>query len=1294
MASPASHRELMSSPPPPRPRRRRLLRIAGWLVLGVLLGAALGGWWFTRPAALIGYASSAIHKKTGGTVVIDDAHLSWGGELRLMGVRVRAPGVEGEAGRVLRADRIAIELEVAPLLSGEVKLRRLEVERPTVYVTEDLDAGSFIFSRLRPEPDKDERRDAPPEVVLHGGRVIVGELSGGAYHQRGDLALEGAFTRDPEDAEAFDFTLRQRLAAADSTNPHAAPVSDDPDGVTGDSLESEPAVMAGSGDGAVLTGRVSLKPLAVRVRLDRLGFGPESRGLLPRVVLRWWDRLDPRGEVPSVVASFDSDAAGRLTFRSAELLVEDLSLDLPFGLDPAYTPRMERVTGRLVVEGDRLRVDHLTGLIEGVRYAIDGWAALDPEGPLELTVVTEPFTVPAEPVYVFAIPPKLRLAFDRFAPRGRFQSRATLRRSEEGELLYDGVLEVLDASLVYEKFPLAVEGVRGRVRFARSPDPEGGPPVERVELDRMTGRGPSGGTWELAGTVLYPGKRADVDLTLAAHGVPLDEVLLAAFKEEHRKVIEAFVDRRAMERLRAGGATGVRVFELGGPVHGEFRLRRERGLERPTRLWGQVQLAGLGVVLKDWPYPLRVTGGTLELEPEAVVVHGLTFRGLTGGTGTVSGRVDRVAEGRYDPDLDITAAKLPVDALLLGTVPEPWDQTLTDLRLSGEVAASGRVFADEAGRLDFHLDASLDDADARPFGGGFPLEHLVGKFTLTRHSLELTRATGQAVGQGTGDAVVGDGGQTRVSISGGATWGRLPRRHAFRVRLDDLALSPDVLDLMPDDLDARATLLDLFEQHHPAGHLDAEVSWRGGADAEATWGLELEPRHFAFDYEGERVNLAKLKGRVAARPGVLEFEDVSGEFDGGDGEVSGLVGLSRPLTASLNFKGKIDTWREGPVRLVMPEGAKATVDGLDLTGPMRVESGRLLLRRVPGGTGGEARAVEFEAAVALLDNALDVGVPLEGVRGRATLRVVGEGENEDAIPRVTLTAEADELRAQGRRVEDLSVAVNNAERSDRLVLERLRGTVYGGELVGEGTLRLDEPRAYRVKLTLHDAAADPVMEPEAEGGGEPVDAAPPDPSADDTTPAPRPETVLNVSDAPDRPVTLPDRDLDRGLLSASLALEGTLGDPESRHGRGALEIRSAELFHHPLTMAILQATNLGLPVGGWFDRATARYLLDGDTIRLDSLRLSSPSLSMHGMGTVQLGTGQLDLQLFTRNPGLKLGPLSGVLNSLKDELIPIRVGGTLSEPEARVEPLEGLTRGLLGRPKPDEETGKRVPQRR
>ncbi len=137
-----------------------------------------------------------------------------------------------------------------------------------------------------------------------------------------------------------------------------------------------------------------------------------------------------------------------------------------------------------------------------------------------------------------------------------------------------------------------------------------------------------------------------------------------------------------------------------------------------------------------------------------------------------------------EPELTIVDARLPVDDLLLATVPEPHDAWLRQLHLAGEVQAGGRIFRGEDDDIDFDLGLQVNAVTATPFDGRLTVDQIGGELQLTRDSVTLKNIAGRYQ-----DAA--------ISADGHIVWPHKVLRGTVALAGKNLPIDRPLLDLFP-----------------------------------------------------------------------------------------------------------------------------------------------------------------------------------------------------------------------------------------------------------------------------------------------------------------------------------------------------------------------------------------------------------------------------------------------------------------------------------------------------------------
>ncbi len=1229
------------------PRRRR--RRARWLVLGVILITLLLVYrHYTSSAYLAGRAAEMIHAATGAEVDIASAEFSLSGAITLNDVKLSVPDMRlPQASELFRAGSIELGFDWLSILFGRVEPRTVTLVDPVVSMTEDLERRVINFEMLRLEPSTDAQPARLPRVDFTEGQFRYGVVQRGRYRAMGRATLGGQLAPDMRQHGRYQVSLHQ--------------VDADPaDG-------EEPTVLAGAFD---------VPNRTASFRLRGLRFTEDYRTLLPAVVRQQWAQFEPSGTLPEVSFAYDPNTGWRTV-----VTLRDVGLTLPqLGTDESRF-RMSQVRGELIFASRRIEVKQLVGRIEDLVYRIDGEIdGYSADAPFRLTLRTEPFDLPAEPRYIFALPEPVQQVFRMLTPVGRLRvSMALWRPTEGGVLDYTGTATIIDGTGHYHRFTYPLSNCRGLVVFNR----------EAIEVKNLTGDTPGGGTVTIAGSVKPPGEQAAVDLVVTAVDLPFDERLYHAFEPDERKALDLFFHKPSYAALRQAGhyrsvaeyekdeaqaeayrnqrltldendqAQRLRLeillsglnrklavpgFELGGRANVVVSVRRPPGKNRKYRITVDLELKQASCMFRYFPYPVRVTGGRLHVGPDEVVFRDVAMEGLYGGVGRLNGRVTMPDEstGRgARPELTIAAAGLPVDDLLRDALEKvlrgPQLQWLTQLNAEGTVDVAGRILTRADGRPDVDLDVDLADMRARPGEPGYALTDVTGRLGITLGGMEI-------------DKVRARHGRTRLEVNGKTDWsGDAGGRVELTAAARDMAFDDPVIDLLSPFTDA-AELRNLWTARRPAGRFDVDVTYHRLGDEQPDYVLAVQPRTLAVDHKGTRIELAAVSGTILIEPDLVRLEELAGDFEGGRVALTGTVAHAGALDATLHVKARGRRITPG-MRRTLPQTLIGVIDRLKIDGAYEINLPVVEMQAAQDPHG--AARTRVKGTVKLTGGSMNVGVPIRDLVGRFDVDL--EQTPDRAFPTVDMTARIESMEVLDRHVTDFEAVASSSRDAWQLVIPVMRGRLADGTVGGSGRLGLDKG-AYEFRLALSDVDLTQLI---ADDG-----------NADDA-PVARASAGPDAKNDPADPGT----GIHKGLVSASLDVQGVWGRPEKLRGRGDVQIREAQMYDLPLSLGVLQLTHLSLPMSRSFNRALMSYYVQNDTVTFERLVIESPNMRLAGGGTLNTDTRTLDLTLTSSNPrGLELGPLTELIKGFRDQIITVRVTGTIDEPDTRIRQFTGIKR--------------------
>lgn len=262
---------------------------------------------------------------------------------------------------------------------------------------------------------------------------------------------------------------------------------------------------------------------------------------------------------------------------------------------------------------------------------------------------------------------------------------------------------------------------------------------------------------------------------------------------------------------------------------------------------------------------------------------------------------------------------------------------------------------------------------------------------------------------------------------------------------------------------------------------------------------------------------------------------------------------------------------------------------------------------------------------------MDVGVPLLDING--SVDVTGSSRGGKLVV-LGGKLDVDSLTLAARPVTRLKAELYKGPSQDQLTIGRIEGLIAKGGLAGQIDYAFPEkgPSRYEIRMDLRHADV---------------------------------KELVGETDA--------QQDI-QGRLDASLALQGVVGQLDSRRGRGDVKIAGDQMYRIPLVLGLLQITNLSLPFAGPFTEASARYIIDGQRVTFGSIEMRSKEMLMQGTGNLDFGSKQVQMTFVTDSTTWPKIPFVGdIIQSARHELLQIYVRGSLQEPKVSARAFNTIT---------------------
>ncbi len=1127
----------------------------------------------------------------------------------------------------------------------------------------------------------DEKLPSLPRMIVRSGRIKYGQTFGGDYQALGQLDLAGFLNPDPAQPWQYHFEFNELRSA-------------------------EQGRMA-----AMLKGHFDLQTFWVAAELMNLQIDPSRRSLLPRQVRHWWDQFQPSGSFPLIRVDYDKNLGpqamvqlGGVAMTIPQLAAESYKARMT-GVNGSFRFDSKGIYIEQLI-------GQIEGLNYNIRGQIDGYDPEAPFDLALQTqpfrVPEQPRYLPALPKDVQQIFRMLTpvgwmqasLSARRQGHGGEIQFGGTAdilsgRPLLEALARYDpqaAGLDPADPKFVshgkYFEFPYEVRNCQGKLRFDK----------QRVVIESLRGDTSEGGNLTITGIVEPPNAQAVVDITIRAENIPFNDELYRAMHEKHRQATLMFFHEQGWRRLHEQGhlitaeekaafdqahpqlkkqieevarsdparaqnlgqelqrlqAKASRpVFELGGRCNAVVYVKGATGEGFSPDLVTELELLSANVVFEHFQYPLKVHRGKLIINKKQARFQDIRAPGLYGGAGGTPGDIDLPSEThglKTGPPIGLLARGIPINTLLFDVIGQPQARWLSDLRPTGSLDIEGTIFRDvEADRIDTDLDVYLRNGSIAPGRGGYPIDHLNGRITLSLRKAEI-------------EQMAGDHNDASLEITGTADWSDKGKpRVELHATGRAMKFEDPVLDLVQPAAGQNKALDDFWTAHQPAGRFDFTADYRRTMDQAADFRIELRPASLAFRWGDKALDFAQTRGRITVASDAVELDNFETGFDGGRFTLDGRFGFHAPRRGDFTANVFGDRVTD-PLLALLPDQLASFLRAVQLKGPFELNISTLKL--YPDATAGNSS--ELAATLNLTNTSATIRVPIRDLIGTMTFAMVQPVGSDRMAVQGRLTAER--FYSADRLITDAVIEFNNPAASSTLQITRMRGRCADGVLAGQGNLSLDRGD-FQFRLALSNAKLSELLVHQGRGG-EAADPRP-DPSA--------PGSVGGAGTSAPRPVSLPPSTaaLMQGTLSASLDLQGSWVHPGRLQGRGDLLVRRGSLQGVPIATGLLRISYLLLPTAVPFDSAMLSYYMRHDRMVFERIELISPRMKLSGTGTMTLPQTQLDLALTTSNPGdLKLGAFSELLDKLRNQLATIRVTGTLDKPQIKVQQFYGVEEAI------------------
>ncbi len=931
-----------------RPFARARLRLA-LLSLALLLSLVL----FLQFTLLPSLVRKPLERALGGSVRITRVSFSLAPAIVIHNLRIIAPGVPGDASRLLHVKAIRIKLDASDLLNTRITPTSVTLHQPHLRISQHLDTGAVNAASLSPSG----RAGAPsmrfPQMEIRNGTIALAEHSvDRGYNEFLLLPIEGAANPDPDNPSRCAFTLLSQ-----------------PTGPSSPSMR--------------ISGFFDIEKLSAELALSNFTFGDFADLWTPSRTSTLRDQLDISGRIPTATLSYSPETGPVATF-----VLEGVGINLPVPEQPGpstppdlssitadtfapATPRLLRmvdVSGQIAIAGNTLRAE-LVGAIADVRYrAVLSTKALSLSAPFRLNLSTAtPFSLRQRAAILPFAPPIVHERLRTFSgPTAVVDAQVLIERPDSGSadapapLSYSGLLTFRDGRAAFEDFPYPFSNLSGVVRFNDS----------EIRIEKITGTHPSGAKLLAEGTITPPSEDGKVDLHITAVNVPLDAEFTSCLPPDTQPIMDAVFDAEVLDRLSAQALLPVNPpFRLAGAADIDVFVHRPLGPDQEWTADVKLHADETGILARAFPFPSIARDISVLIRAGIAEINISRIEPVAGGEASLRGSVqlpnaESNAEAR--PSLSISARDIPITPLLFDALDSGIDARdpvsaerpgagvaiLRRLHPEGLLDAEASIHPapDGSGELDYNVRLRLNALVARPApdgaapSDGCSIIDISGDIEITPRQLKVANLTGRILTPQSMDA-----GGFSLALELSADSEQQPRpdlRADITTTNIDLGAPIEniIAAVVPEDRRQAATLR---RELDPKGRIDANVALRSSSDRERVLASATlnAARDASFTTPFGRLALTSSSGAAAIDDAQVRFDTLSGALtldtvQLGAISLRGALALNDAAPSDLHIAFQSDELAPDTLQAIIETLNKAPVDlrGIQLGGAFHVEA--------------------------------------------------------------------------------------------------------------------------------------------------------------------------------------------------------------------------------------------------------------------------------------------------------------------------------------------------------------------
>lgn len=790
----------------------------------------------------------------------------------------------------------------------------------------------------------------------------------------------------------------------------------------------------------------------------------------------------------------------------------------------------------------------------------------------------------------------LQRFFNQFQPQGKIdlnlEANGNFRKMTESHIR--GELICHNVSILQRNFPYKMEHIIGNINFTEN----------SIALNHLKARHGEV-KFDVNGFAADFGKNLKCDIRLKSGNMILDEDLYAAVDQQQKSMWS--------------------LFEPSGKTAIEYALKKDPNGQMTTLL--TVDLIDVNAAYRGFSYPLSSLTGTMIFSDKSIEINNLISnpdeRKIV-----INGAITKLSASMPEYNLLIEAKNIPLDDILINSLPKNQQHCYQQLELNGITDAVIKVFTPEDGSVpaDFIANTVFRDCNVSVKKIGMNLSSVSGMTEITSDYIQIQNMTGK-YSKGT------------VYIAGKVWPGTNINQLKYNIALNakKVQLTSELFDLLP------VKSKNIISKLHLAGDLNYKGYVKKDIDTEPDYKITIDFLGNDLNFESFPYPLKNITGSLTFSDERIELNDISANVADSVNfistepaiNISGTVIMDKRSFQRGSFSlSANDIILDESLAAALPEGIRNYYSEFSPTGSFDLNLPEIKVNNDKNGD----KNISLIGTIRLKNCGTARPQNISDMNALLTTDITYK--TQGGLHTAQTHIHADKIRINNKLLTDLDSTIYYDSGQKLWSAKNFFATFYGGKLAGSFDVRKNEYWDYRFETLFDNVDLNLFLSDKA----------------DETNP----KTVTT------------------GRMQGLVDIYGSI-DTDRRTGRCKISIKDMQAGKMSIIGKVLYVLKLSEPKDFAFENMHIDSYIRRDKIIFDRIDLYGKALSLSGSGSINIDSKQIDISLNATGKNLSSAEPSTIATlagAISPALLRVDVTGSINEPQVKTTALPVLQESL------------------